>query len=569
MALFLLKAPKGGLPAEAVIKPMRHGGIGTAAESWQFECTGHNDARVNIDAQRGATIFVTAAELPAFVRLAVEPDRHSSDLDRELASALGAPPDSPPVLAKPSASSDVADFYLGADTCPSCRCTHESMKRLMWARKMAKDELKMAINKAYAATCAEFELDGALVRADCTDEDSPQLMSAAFGRAKQDAAPRFDTLLKELSALLGQEAARAAWEVLGTQKIDAHNVIGQNAIKTGTSHANQGGGSHAVIEKFYARHVCLSAVDCMWKKQAGHVEDLIGVGGVMSSIYCQTGPGGQCKICEAEQGEWHLLQRGLFFLDEKDVPLEFVGLQWCGLFLAGLDDEELGALRLEPACHGAIRQQIQRRREQFVAFLEKWTCWQIAKNLGGLKALCEERARKATDGKLGAASVEGSVGTVIKVVQSTCPDIFSFLLEHWEEFGKEYQSGFLEVCRLPVGPSVSAAALIKAFEHLQDNIADAERLWKQVGERTDDAAQRGYDAEVEVAAYLHAVIRTHLKFCFSRGDAEAAILRGAVNVAGAVVKDKTARVPGEAGDIVAISYTAKGKTTTKHVRLRE
>lgn len=450
-----------------------------------------------------------------------------------------------PSLTDGGSQKDPGSFqsYYSPGICPSCGFGYEDTKILEWARLVRQQEETLACNAALREVCGERDLDPGWVDATQDDDRAKAAMEEARKRAPAHAV------------VLAFEEVEQIYSDIGVQSVDAHNVVGQNAVKTGTSRREQNrNGTHAILQNFYEQnHDCQAAKGqavCLWTSQAGKLESLVGAGEVMNSAYCQTGQGAQCKICEAVQAEFHLLQRAQFLLEHAEVPLSFVGLQWCLAFRRGGRE--------------GLEQFLRANGPAFLDFLTGCTRTQIENNLGRLDRLIPALA---SESPAEPEPVTGSTSSVLKAVSTACPEVLVLVRQRWAAFCEFYRQQFLEVCRSLPGREMDLASIAERLRAVEaDAIRAARALWNDRKQRPRLVEEQGFDCELKAGANLYSII-TGAGLANSAAEAKNFIKTGKVTVSGVAIKDEKAKMPGESGDLVTVTVTKKKGDDSKIVKL--
>ena len=468
-------------------------------------------------------------------------------------------PSSPPLPSQGGSGTSVAESSTGGQKdpgsfqsyyapaiCPSCGFGYEETKILEWARLVRRKEEKQAYDAALREVCTERKLDDSIV-----EDDNSEKAVAAVKEARKRALAK--------PVVLCLEEVEKMYSDMGVQSVDAHNVVGQNSVKTSTSRKDQKrNGTHAILQNFYEQnHDCQAAKTqaiCLWGSQASTLESLVGPGEVMRSEYCQTGQGAQCKICESVQAEFHLLQRAQFLLEHEEVPLSFVGLQWCLAFRRGGRE--------------GLEQFIRANGPAFLDFLTDCTRAQIESNLRRLDVLIPA-LRPDSPGE--PEAITGSTSSVLKGVCTACPPVLVLVRQRWNAFCDFYRQQFLEVCRSSPGREMdleSIAARLTAVD--ADAIRAARALWNDRKQRPRLVEEQGFDCELKAGTALYAVL-TGAGLANSRKEAETFIANGKVTVNEVATTDTKGKIPGERGELVTVTVTTgkgtKAKTTSKVIKL--
>jgi hypothetical protein len=482
---------------------------------------------------KGESFDVAAAEISSYVSVDGDMDNFDDDISRELTEELlQQMRETPKTCNWVIDLNDLERFYPGEGICPSCANSYASMRRVMWAKKVETDEYDAAYAVAINEKCKEKGLDRGFVEADVEGHKE-------FLQSVRDAVD-----IKQFD----QVQVRAAYELVSPQKIDAHNIIGQNAIKTSTS---KQGGTYAIIRDYYKSGHPHGSSPCLWDRFSGRVDSLIGSGGVMNSAYCRTQAGAQCKICEAVQGEWHILQRCNFLLENPETPLEFVGMQWCSQFLGT-------PVRAEN--YAEAREAILSRGGEFITYLEHWTVWQLEQNLIELKRIIEGE-KKFETGTVDPSSAEvsnsGAVGSVIRTTVSSCPAIFTSIVDSWVKFRYVYIQEFTEVSRRAPNNPIRYDDVIEGFKDLRDRITKAEILYEGINDRVAPLVIHNFSAD----QMLHAVLSS-TRLSNSGNEAKSAISQGRVKIAGTTqISNAKLSTYGVSGDVL-LELTTKKETRT-------
>lgn len=447
--------------------------------------------------------------------------------------------------------------HYADETCPSCGLRYDDVKLLAWARIVQQKEESTAFNIALRAICQEEDLDAGVIDAELSGGTSGEGGRAASSSDLYEKALRIQAAARERARAkpLSKEQATKVFVDMGVQSVDAHNVIGQNAIKTGSSRLDQGNhGTHSVMEEFYRRHDCRGLESCVWKVEAAKLESLIGTGAVMAEAYCQRGKGAQCKVCESIQGEWHLLQRGSCLLSNARVPLQFVGLQWCRMYCGGEASAE--AVRSRPAA--------------FLAFLRKCTEWQIERNLAALNDLIGPGDASGPAVVVVSSTASGATGTEMRAVATPCPAVLAFIKARRAEFEAFYRERFLQICEMPPHHAIDAERVISGFTGVNaDAVVATRRLWTSKETRPSDAQERGFDAEVKRGTKAHNALVQVMpggKMCSSGKEAKAFLTRGVVKVDGVVIGEEYT-FDGPPGTIVSVTVVVKKQPVTRTFKI--
>lgn len=510
---FRLRKTKGGVDPGAEIVPILRGDT-----QWQFRTP------------LGGQIFIQLEELAEFVEVIgdLPAEGRALDLARDLGMVEQPVPQDPPVPDKPPVPDDPSEPeepsggndpfvdkllvpFLQEGVCPSCCFRYDSIRILMWASKVEKDGLLLGVSKI-------IQQRGIELFDELPTDDPLRLEVEREGALWIEQNP------------LKFETVEIAYKQIGNQKIDAHNIIGQNAVKTEENQLHTGGGTFSIIHDFYfENHKCNDKYTCSWMKDKRQVEILLGDGGVMSDVYCQKKRGGQCKNCESAQGEWHLLQRCNFFLEHPDTcPLEFIGLQWCAAFLKlgkPIDRVDLPKVRL------ALLNDL----KGFHAFLTEMTKLQIDRAFVALDKLCGGRLGKVSATTVKSDTISGPTETTLKAISTGCPVVMDLLSEM--PFEIYYKDKFLSICNAKPHHPIKLDVVVRSFQDLAGRVPRALVLYDNREARPrEEVVVPLYGAGIALAA----IVRDMVKEVSSMPQSKDLVKRGKVSVNGNVYnKDGT------------------------------